>query len=148
MLEKHTERTLLLYSGKHVGSDVRPFTLPRVAVIQHTCLIISSCSGRLLFFVCFNAGFAPDWVFALRKRCPAEEEVSAMAVSSVFCSWAFAMISEKRYWGVLPWQHRMELCWIVALCQGLSLRVSRVCLLRVNHAYQLNRLSVGCLRGY
>lgn len=69
--------------------------------------------------------------------CPAEEG-SAMAASSVFCSSAFAMISEKRYWGVLPWQHRMELCWIVALCQGLSLRVSRVCLLRVNHAYQLS----------
>lgn len=86
--------------------------------------------------MCFNAGFTPDWVFTLQECCPAEEG-SAMAASSVFCSWAFAMISEKRYWGVLPWQHRMELCWIVALCQGLSLHVSRVCLLRFNHAYQL-----------
>lgn len=87
--------------------------------------------------LCFNNGFTPDWVFTLQERCPAEEG-SLMAASSVFCSWAFAMISEKRDWGVLPWQHQMEPCWIVALCQGLSLRVSRACSLRVNHAYQIS----------
>lgn len=130
MLDKNRTR-------KHVSLDmcVCPFTLLRLAVIQHTCLIISSYSGCLCFSCALNSGFTPDMVFTLRKRCPAEEG-SAMAVSSVFCFWAFAMISEKRYWGVLPQQHRMELRWIVALCQGLSLRVSRVCLLRVNHAYQ------------
>lgn len=101
-----------------------------------TCLTIQSSWGSL-FLMCCNIGYAPFGVFTLQECCPAEEG-SAVAASSVFCSSAFAMISEKRYWGVLPWQHRMELCWIVALCQGLSLHVSRVCLLRVNCAYQLS----------
>lgn len=122
---------------KHVGSDVRACPCVAASCCDTTYLPHSQqLLGLSVFFMCFNAGFTPRWVFTLPKRCPAEEG-SAMAVSSAFCSWAFAMISEKRYWGVLPWQHRMELRWIVALCQGLSLRVSRVCLLRVNHAYQL-----------
>lgn len=88
-------------------------------------------------FLRFNTGFTPDWLLTLQRSFTQQREGSSVAVSSLFCSWAFAMISEKRYWGVLLWQRRMELRWIVALCQGLSLRVSRVCLLRVNHAYQL-----------
>lgn len=58
-----------------------------------------------------------------------------------FCFFSFLFCydfwTKKRYWGLLLWQHRMKQCWIVALCQGLSLRVSKGCLLRVNHAYQL-----------
>lgn len=59
--------------------------------VQLTC----SCSAS---FLCFNVGFTPHWVFTLLKHCPAEDG-SPVAVSSVFCSCAFAMISKKKVLG-------------------------------------------------
>lgn len=109
---------------------------------SHVCLCTClSHNEQLLslsiFLMCFNIGFAPDCVFTLQECSPGDEG-SVMAASSVFCYRAFAISEKNGYWGVLPWQHRMELCRIVALRQGLSLRVSRVCSQRVNHAYQLS----------
>lgn len=144
-------------NGGNAGKTERAF----IAVIRETCQLryvpvslfhIAVCTShdwQLLRLSSLTLALLQIWVYLHCRGIAQQEEGSAAAVSSlVLFLGLFAMISEKRYWAVLPWQHRMELRWIVAVCQGLSLLVSRVCFLRVNHAYHAYRhLSTGSLQG-